>query len=161
MLAKTTIHGPEQSCVWLHRRHVGLPRRFGTQPWPLVLAHVWCCFSTGVADHSMDLYLDNMLGGNFSWARYLRMLDQTNAPLKRETRTVTSRVARLLQRSGMGTSASQRMNDLANTALSDYRVSHRAVSTISSSVRDTKRVTFANLGGAASAASLASGASTL
>ena len=42
-------------------------------------AHLACCVTTGVADHSMDLYLDKMCNG-YSWARYMRMLEMHTRP---------------------------------------------------------------------------------
>lgn len=133
--------------IWIHGGGIGLPRRFGTQALPLYFAHLFCCVTTGVADHSMDLYLDCMCG-KCSWARYLRYLEMHARPdMYSEGRSVTTRVARLLQ-----PRSQKHMTDLANTAIS-MRASTRAAS-VSTDARQTKTVRFT--GGGASAASLAS-----
>ena len=77
--------------VWLHAGlcgpgYVHAPRRFGGQPWQLMLAPISFTVKTGVADHMMDLYLDR-LGELYSWSRYERVLEhQRRALLPHEMR---------------------------------------------------------------------------
>ena len=114
--------------VWLHHRHVEPPRRFGLQPWQLLIAHLACCVTSGVADHAMDLYLDRMLG-EYSWSKYKRMLERhKRADVYLEGRAPTVRIARLLHRTNinlnLGVGRESRVSQLATQALS-MRASQR------------------------------------
>lgn len=112
--------------VWIEGRQVQPPRHFGAQPWQLsvvAVARLTCCVSTGVADHSMDLYLDRLCG-SYSWSRYERTLERRRmVQLFREGRAPT-RIRRLLY------PQESQLNELATQAISG-RISQRMQRTAS------------------------------
>ena len=119
--------------IWIRWGNVRPPRRFGHQPWVLLVGHfMWCCGTTGVADHSMELYLDRLAGGGaatsraYSWSRYMRLLERLRDndhvhEHEGPVRAITNRVARLLR----GEEAEKHMSNLARSAMS-ARVSRKS-----------------------------------
>lgn len=70
--------------IWLHRKRVSPPKPYGHVPLrlrfggldilPLCLPELFCCITSGVGDHQMDLYVDHMDGptSSYRWDKYER-----------------------------------------------------------------------------------------
>ena len=126
--------------VWLHAWHVQPPRRFGTQPWQLAIAPISCTVKTGVADHSVDLYLDRLCGV-YSWSRYQRVLSHQHRAAVGgfESRAVTAQFSFLLRKTAVGSmlglSGDKAVSKLAEMAITNNVDRHSRYSARSSASR--------------------------